>query len=700
MYIPVTIREEFSVGAKSLLSMIKLVIMEIKKEGFYDNIFIARYINFIFLHSLLFLNTGAFKAFIWFQFMQVSGRLKKGLNTKIIEKFIDPLVKYKYPAAIVILQSLLNAPGVYRFAKDQFQLLFSIFSKTDTETGVGSFFLPEISSKEPVSSKILPKGERKILLATAILDENLIVLVLLGLLALLVCGNLAYLAYAFKAQPSKLKRLVNQKIREFSKSEQKFRTIFNQAAIGIVTVNSRTGEILETNNRFRELLGYSKQDLKNNNFKNISHSDELEENLHLLEKLRNGDIREYSLIKRFITKKGENVWVKLSVAPLWKIGEAPSSHIALVEDISERIKARQELETNEKRFRALVENSNEMILVLDTSGELKYYSPTFKRKGDYSETELESIHFIDQVHKKDQGMLLRIIRKAIQNPEKTFSQVIFRTKFKDGKWLWMNATITNLLNKKHVNGIVFNIRDITEMKENEIALNRSYNLVTDQNKRLLNFSHIISHNLRSHSSNMESLLDLYEDADLPEEKADYIKMLKKVSSSLSKTLTELNDVVSIEKEQGLKVEDLYVKDYVNQALNVLSADIEKKEARICCEIPAKMKILFNPAYLESVLLNLISNSLRYSHPKRKPLIKIKGSLFEDNWQLEIEDNGIGIDLERFGDKLFGLYKTFSDRPESRGVGLFITKNQIEAMGGSIAIESKLDQGTRIKIRFK
>lgn len=68
--------------------------------------------------------------------------------------------------------------------------------------------------------------------------------------------------------------------------------------------------------------------------------------------------------------------------------------------------------------------------------------------------------------------------------------------------------------------------------------------------------------------------------------------------------------------------------------------------------------------------------------------------------LEISDNGIGIDMKVNGSKLFGLFKTFTHNPDSKGVGLFISKNQIESMGGRVTVESELNKGTTFKIYMK
>jgi signal transduction histidine kinase len=111
------------------------------------------------------------------------------------------------------------------------------------------------------------------------------------------------------------------------------------------------------------------------------------------------------------------------------------------------------------------------------------------------------------------------------------------------------------------------------------------------------------------------------------------------------------------------------------------------------------KALGNEDYLESILLNFISNSIRYKSTSRNAFVKLK-SYVKDNWLvISIEDNGLGIDLERYGRKLFGLFKQFHDHPESRGVGLFMAKNQIEALGGKIEVISEVDKGTTFKLYF-
>jgi signal transduction histidine kinase len=103
--------------------------------------------------------------------------------------------------------------------------------------------------------------------------------------------------------------------------------------------------------------------------------------------------------------------------------------------------------------------------------------------------------------------------------------------------------------------------------------------------------------------------------------------------------------------------------------------------------------------MESILQNLLTNALKYSHPDRQPHIICHTMKERNHIYLIFEDNGIGIDLERYGDKVFGMYKTFHQNPDAKGIGLFITRNQIEALGGTIKIESTVNIGTKFTIKL-
>jgi signal transduction histidine kinase len=183
------------------------------------------------------------------------------------------------------------------------------------------------------------------------------------------------------------------------------------------------------------------------------------------------------------------------------------------------------------------------------------------------------------------------------------------------------------------------------------------------------------------------------------EKQFMFDLLKNASNTLTETIQNLTEVVSIQTSLNLKKEQIFIHEYSLKVIQILGNQISAEDALIVNEIDPKLSIEYYPAYMESILLNFLSNALKYRHPSRKPKIWLKSHVEDGEMVLEITDNGIGIDLKKHGEKLFGMYKTFHGNKDARGIGLFMTKNQIEAMGGSVTVNSQPDKGTTFTIYF-
>lgn len=110
-------------------------------------------------------------------------------------------------------------------------------------------------------------------------------------------------------------------------------------------------------------------------------------------------------------------------------------------------------------------------------------------------------------------------------------------------------------------------------------------------------------------------------------------------------------------------------------------------------------VSYNPIYMESIFQNLIGNAIKYKHPERNPEIIVTSEIENGVVKLSFKDNGLGIDLKKHGHKLFGLNKVFHRHPEAKGVGLFMTKAQVEAMGGKISAESQVGKGSIFSVEF-
>ncbi|MET3980972.1 signal transduction histidine kinase [Mucilaginibacter sp. UYP25] len=111
-------------------------------------------------------------------------------------------------------------------------------------------------------------------------------------------------------------------------------------------------------------------------------------------------------------------------------------------------------------------------------------------------------------------------------------------------------------------------------------------------------------------------------------------------------------------------------------------------------------IRFHKVYFESILLNLLTNALKYRSPSRPLYLQISTKTIKDKIELTFEDNGIGLDVNRHRERIFGFYQKFHDNSDSKGLGLYLVKSQMEELGGTVAIESEVDKGTRLILSFK
>ncbi len=251
---------------------------------------------------------------------------------------------------------------------------------------------------------------------------------------------------------------------------------------------------------------------------------------------------------------------------------------------------------------------------------------------------------------------------------------------------------------------VTEFRDITERKQIEEAI-REQNVrlgdiadsLTRKNEQLEEFTQIVSHNLRAPAGNIDSLLALYEGA-TPEEKTEYLQHLKNSSKLLLATLHELNDVLKIKQSKNIDKQELEFNSVFEKVCQMLSTRIAELGADLKTDFRAPV-VHYPNIYLESILLNLLSNALKYHSRERKSIIEVRTYFDGTKTMLEVSDNGLGINLSKYGHQIFKMRKTFHEHPESRGLGLFLIKNQIESMGGEISVKSEVNTGTTFYVKL-
>jgi signal transduction histidine kinase len=247
-----------------------------------------------------------------------------------------------------------------------------------------------------------------------------------------------------------------------------------------------------------------------------------------------------------------------------------------------------------------------------------------------------------------------------------------------------------------IKGIIQNI-DLVKKSEND--LKSSLSLVNHQNKRLQNFAFIVSHNLRSYVSNLRFMVNLYEAASQSKDQQEIFSNIKTISESLNTTIQHLNEIVKIDAEINQEKTRIEFNLLFKNIVSSLQSDIQSTNAIINYDFSKCPHIYYLPAYLESIFHNLLTNALKYRHPERRAIIKCESKKENNHIFITFEDNGVGINLEKYGNKIFGMYQTFHKHEDSQGIGLYITRNQVEAMGGSISVESTVNVGTKFIIKL-
>ena len=183
------------------------------------------------------------------------------------------------------------------------------------------------------------------------------------------------------------------KLRE---SEERFRAIFEQVAVGVAQIKSETGQFVRINQAYCNIVGYTNEEMLCANFQSITHPDDLQNDLDNMRLLLAGAIRTFTMEKRYYHKDGSIVWVNLTVSPMWHVGAEPDYHIAVVEDITERKRVEEKLRESEARFRSLFESSNAIMMLIEPdSGKILDANYTAAQFYGYSREQLVSMNIAD-----------------------------------------------------------------------------------------------------------------------------------------------------------------------------------------------------------------------------------------------------------------------------------------------------------------
>lgn len=177
----------------------------------------------------------------------------------------------------------------------------------------------------------------------------------------------------------------------------------------------------------------------------------------------------------------------------------------------------------------------------------------------------------------------------------------------------------------------------------------------------------------------------------------YLQLVEQATNNLNKTILHLNEVLTSFNTEREQWGSLNLNKAVNSTISSIAQLAKDAKVSFFNEVPDEFNIFCISNYLESIILNILTNAIKYRSEERNCFLRVSADQEDDYFVIVFEDNGLGIDMKRYRDKLFGMYQTFHTHKVSNGLGLFITKNQIEVMGGKIEVESQVNVGTIFKV---
>lgn len=261
---------------------------------------------------------------------------------------------------------------------------------------------------------------------------------------------------------------------------------------------------------------------------------------------------------------------------------------------------------------------------------------------------------------------------------------------------------------RHKNGTEFPIELSLSMNKSEHLVTAVIRDVTErhlmtqqlmkQNVQLNDFAYMASHDLRGPVFNLKAMLGFLEEETGEDKQKNLIQLSTEAVNNLSETLNNLLEIVSTHNHTP-ELKEVHFEDIMHKLIRTYTPEITATKATVSYNFSKAHTLNYSHAYLESIMQNLLSNALRYKSPDRTPIINFETHTRNGQALLKVSDNGLGIDMEKFGNKVFGLKKTFHKHPSSKGIGLFMIKSHIEALGGEINIDSKVNVGTTFTVVF-
>jgi PAS domain S-box-containing protein len=341
------------------------------------------------------------------------------------------------------------------------------------------------------------------------------------------------------------------------------------------------------------------------------------------------------------------------------------------------------------------ESSADMLCIAGFDGFFKRINPATCTLLGYSEEELKSKPITDFVLPDDRDITDRL-RANLSNGKPLLN---FENRYvtKSGEVVWLSWTSIPDTSRDLVYAIAKNVTHSRKVSDDR---NRLISNLTKTNSDLKRLTFSTSHDLRAPLGNILGILSILDYSKINDkETLELIEMLQISAEKMRQTLDRQIDSIKESEKVSVDVELISLEDCLKSTVGSIKSHINLSQTSINCEFEAFDSVMFNKTYMESIFLNLITNSIRYSKQEAPPSIHIKTVIEDGTKKLVFSDNGLGMDMDMVKGKIFGFNQTFHNNKESKGIGLYLVSNHVRALGGTIAVDSEPGDGTTFTISF-
>ncbi|EDZ62119.1 multi-sensor signal transduction histidine kinase [Sulfurimonas gotlandica GD1] len=474
-------------------------------------------------------------------------------------------------------------------------------------------------------------------------------------------------------------------------SERKFRGTFDQAAVGVARVNL-DGTWLEVNKKLSDIVGYTKEELLTKTFQDITHPDDLEDDLNYINQLLHDDIKTYSMHKRYFKKNGDIVWINLTGSLVRKTNNDPDYFVAIIEDITSQKKDQQRLKKSEEKLRDLLNSLSVGVVVHAPDTSIIMNNPKASELLGLNDEQLRGMQAIDpewnfldaskDIIPVEEYPVNKIIRtkKQIEN----MMLGIVQQNTIDVIWVLVNGfPVFN--DKNEIIEIIINFVDITELKhKDEMLINQSRQAAMGE------MIGMIAHQWRQPISiiSMDAnnmLLDIAMDKFNETEAEKYANNITLQTKHLSHTIDDFRNFFKPDKV----ISKVNIRDIFDITLSIVKDSLKNHNIELKISYQTEKEVYAYPRELMQVFVNIINNAKDALSFKNKKNSIIDIEVYEDETYIntKICDNGGGIDADILS-KVFDPYFSTKDEKTGTGLGLYMSKMIIEKhLNGVIEVYS-------------